>query len=451
MSNVRNFGAAGDGITDDTAAVRHAVAGGDGMLHFPPGTYRLTGTIDLPLGEKGPLGIEGTGGTARVLMTGAGPAFRLTGTHAGTGDPASVRGTVYPRQRLPTLQNLEIEGAHPEADGVELLGTLQPVFEGVLIRRCRHGIRLVKRNRNVIISHCHVYDNTGVGIYLDGVNLHQIIISGSHISYNRLGGIRIERSEVRNLQITGCDIEYNNHARHGTPPEPTAEIYVDTTAPGSSVAEVTIASNTIQATASPEGCNLLIRSGTPDHPSAHGLWTVTGNIIGSQETNVRLIGCYGVTLTGNVIYSAAHRNVRLEGCRQVVLSGNVFRRHTPAMNAGVRIERSADILVSGCAFRDEHPDGQPTNASLLEIAASHRVTVSGCQLIDGVPCGIDVSDSESVLITGCTVRDTREPPRARHAIRFSGKGATNRLGVNDLGGALDALLSGAPESGVSGL
>ena len=87
--------------------------------------------------------------------------------------------------------------------GIELIETMQAVFEGVLIRRVRHGIRLHKRNRNVLISHCHLYFNTGVGIFLDRVNLHQINIAGSHISYNRLGGIRIEGSEVRNLQITG--------------------------------------------------------------------------------------------------------------------------------------------------------------------------------------------------------------------------------------------------------
>src|SRR5690606_27574007 len=120
----------------------------------------------------------------------------------------------------------------------------------------RHGIRLTGRNRNVLITHCHVYYNTGVGIFMDELNLHQINIIGCHISYNRLGGIRIEKSEIRNLQITGNDIEYNNHRVHGTDPEITAEIYIDTTTPKASVAEVTIVSNTIQATESAGGCNI---------------------------------------------------------------------------------------------------------------------------------------------------------------------------------------------------
>ncbi|MEZ6053341.1 MAG: NosD domain-containing protein [Planctomycetaceae bacterium] len=153
------------------------------------------------------------------------------------GDPHSVKENVHPAQRLPTVKNIEIEGrSRGKRDYIELVQTMQSVFEGVLIRRCRHGIHLVERNRNVLISRTpSLYHNTGVGVFLDGVNLHVFNIAGSHISYNRLGGIRIERSEIRNLQITGNDIEYNNHAAHDTEPEPTAEIHVDVSEPWASV------------------------------------------------------------------------------------------------------------------------------------------------------------------------------------------------------------------------
>jgi len=45
MLNVKDFGAVGDGVTKDTAAVQRAVNAG-GMVNFPPGTY-LCGTIYL--------------------------------------------------------------------------------------------------------------------------------------------------------------------------------------------------------------------------------------------------------------------------------------------------------------------------------------------------------------------------------------------------------------------
>ena len=45
MNNVRDFGAVGDGMTKDTAAVQKAIDAG-GMVYFPPGTY-LCGTLYL--------------------------------------------------------------------------------------------------------------------------------------------------------------------------------------------------------------------------------------------------------------------------------------------------------------------------------------------------------------------------------------------------------------------
>jgi len=433
MSNVRRFGAAGDGVNDDTEAIRHAVKDGDGMLHFPPGTYLISEPIEVALAESGPLGIDGTGGTARILMTGAGPAFRLVGTHCGTGSPSSVKGNVYPDQRLPTIRNIEIEGTHPEADGIELIKTMQSVFEGVLIRRCRHGIHLAERNRNVLISHCHLYHNTGVGIYMEDLNLHQIIISSCHISYNRLGGVRLERSEVRNLQITGNDIEYNNQDQHGTPPEPTAEIYIDTSAEGASVNELTIASNTIQATPSPGGCNIRILEEGDSTSRPPGLCSISGNIIGNQENNVHITGGYGIAISGNCIYSCANRNLLIEDCRLVNVGTNTFRRHTPKLGTGVRIARSADITFSGCSIHDEEPSGQVSGASLLEIDSSERITISGSQFIDGVPYGIDVSNSSYVSVTGSTIHDSREIPKSRRAVRFTGPGQGNLVALNSIG------------------
>ena len=149
MSNVRDFGALGNGQQDDTEAILHAVKDGEGLVEFPPGRYRISRTIEIPLSERGPLGVDGSSGTAKVIMAGPGPAFRFVGTHTGTGDPNSVNPSVIERERLPTVTNLEIEGAHAEADGIELIGTMQSVFEGVLIRGVRHGIRLHRRNRNV--------------------------------------------------------------------------------------------------------------------------------------------------------------------------------------------------------------------------------------------------------------------------------------------------------------
>ncbi len=107
------------------------------------------------------------------------------------------------------IDGIEIVGRKNEASGIELQGTMQATISRVSIRNVLHGILLTHRNRNVQISECHLYDNRGTGVLMDGVNLHQINIANSHISYNRQGGIVCRDSEIRNLQITGCDIEGN--------------------------------------------------------------------------------------------------------------------------------------------------------------------------------------------------------------------------------------------------
>src|SRR5690606_29727361 len=129
---------------------------------------------------------------AKILMTGPGAAFHLLGTHGGSADPGGFNPRVWARERMPTVLNLEIEGRHPEAEGILVDGAMQATFEGVLLRELLHGIHLVRRARNVLVSHCHVYNNRGVGIFFDHVNLHQSIITGSHISYNAVAGIKIE-------------------------------------------------------------------------------------------------------------------------------------------------------------------------------------------------------------------------------------------------------------------
>jgi parallel beta-helix repeat protein len=47
--SVKDFGATGDGVTDDTTAIRNAVAACSArQLYFPSGTYLVSGIIDLP-------------------------------------------------------------------------------------------------------------------------------------------------------------------------------------------------------------------------------------------------------------------------------------------------------------------------------------------------------------------------------------------------------------------
>ena len=439
MSNVQHFGAVGDGAADDTDALQHAIDVGDGHLELPRGDYRLTRPLRVDLARCSRTGIHGSGGTARLVMDGPGAAIQIIGTHSTTAEPAGFRPEEWQHERMPIVTQLEIIGSHDEADGIRIEGAVQPTLTNLLIREVRTAVHITGRARNVLISHCHIYHNTGVGIHLDELNLHQTIITGSHISYCRLGGIRIDNSEIRNLQITGNDIEYNNNRsfpQFADQPEPTAEIYVNTL--DGSVREGTISSNTIQAKVSPGGSNIRFIGRSKTENLKAGMWTISGNLIGSQENNVHLSSVRGITLTGNYIYSGQNRNLLVENSRNIVLAGNIFG-HNPdygrkELCTGVRFENTVDCNLSGniiqdCAAGRHTVSGvnEQTRQALLELQECSSVNLNGNQIVDGSPVGIHLKNCNETLITGCTVRDSREQPQLKHAIVWEGSGQDSQI------------------------
>jgi hypothetical protein len=111
-SNVLDFGATGDGLTDDTDAIIATITrSGNGVVEFPRGRYRITRTIGILLDEYGPISLSSLGGSATIIMDAGGPACRFTGTHMGTGGAASLTTLTWEKERMPLVYNLVIEGS----------------------------------------------------------------------------------------------------------------------------------------------------------------------------------------------------------------------------------------------------------------------------------------------------------------------------------------------------
>lgn len=86
LLNVRDFGAVGDGSTDDGAAINRAItmaSGRGGVVWFPGGTFNTSQTIDIPDGVS----ILGVGSKKSILhYTGSGVAVEATLGGSFTGD-----------------------------------------------------------------------------------------------------------------------------------------------------------------------------------------------------------------------------------------------------------------------------------------------------------------------------------------------------------------------------
>lgn len=444
MSNVRNFGASGDGQADDTEAIQHAVNDGDGLVEFPKGDYRITRPILIDLVAVGRRSLHGLGGVAKIINAGKGPAFFLKASHGRTADPKSFRPEEWQNERMPMVSNLEIEGAHPEADGIRIEGVMQPTLSGVLIRKVHTAVHVTKRARNLIIDQCHFYHNTGIGVHFDQVNLHQAIIGDSHISYNMRGGIRIDGGEIRNFQITGNDIEYNNpksHVNVTDPDAPTAEIFIDVQE--GSVREGTICSNTIQATPSKNGANIRIIGASKENNRQFGLWTISGNMITSQETNIWISAALGVTITGNHLGNADARNLLVEDSDQIVVGSNCFGYHPDYRNTkistGMKFVNCTNSNISGSVIhgRTENYSGSWDRNALVELIDCKRMNVSGLQVFDGIPGGMYLENCEDTLLSHCMVIDTRDQSRQTPSLKWTGTGKGNLLAQSRLGGEVE--------------
>ena len=417
------LGIVGDGNADDTEAIQKAVNDGVGSLSFPKGVFRLTKTIVVDLDKVGFTSITGDG-TARFVMTGPGPAFRFVGTHAGNAAPGAFKPEVWDRQRAPQVTGIEIVGEHAEADGIEADGVMQLTLSRLVVRKARHAVHLVNRNRNVLIDACHFYENSGAGVFYDNVNLHQSNIVGCHISYNGGGGVVARGGDVRNIHIGTCDIEAN-HSQTG---EPTANVLIDSTGGTNGIAEVAITGCTIQHHPNvPESANIRI-FGKSKSAEREGYITITGNILSDVRTNIHLKDVRSVAVAANTFWSGRDQDLLVENCIGVVLSGNSFDRsprHKAEANGGLILRDCADCIIQGA-----HINGVTGQAAGLVIENSARINVADCVITDCDGAGVLLKESSMSRVAGCIIRDGRESKDGDvTAVSVSG-GLANRVSGN---------------------
>jgi hypothetical protein len=174
--NVRSYGAKGDGVTDDEAAIHAAATDAAGKeLVFPPGTYRVNGAAPVLI-HDGTI-VRFLGKNAKIDYRGTGSMFEIRNakniavhdlnvdlTSAGAGAIAlKIRGLWFGQLYKPrviggaaTHTGIHVETSHAAADGwgSYLIEIHNPDLKGPGL----YGIRAVQTPGDVMaVTHLNVY------------------------------------------------------------------------------------------------------------------------------------------------------------------------------------------------------------------------------------------------------------------------------------------------------
>lgn len=126
IKNVKDFGAKGNAIDDDTAAINAAVnataGGAKGLVFFPPGKYRTTG----------PITYNSDGDGHSVIFQGVGDLSEIFGNFPGYIFDRSV---ANPTPGVNVVRELKIGNGHANGGGVRMRG----VVGTASIESCRIG------------------------------------------------------------------------------------------------------------------------------------------------------------------------------------------------------------------------------------------------------------------------------------------------------------------------
>lgn len=441
---IRDFGAVGDGKTDDTAAIQKAVDSGIGGVEFPKGSYRLTQTVTINLDTVGFTSLV-SDGTAKVIMAGSGPAFHFVGTHEGSADPKTLKPNVFEKQRTPLVRGLEITGDHDEADGIEATGTMQLTVTETSVHDLRNAIHLTTRNRNVLISACHLYHNRGIGVFYDHVDLHQSNIVGCHISYNAGGGVVTRGGAVRNVQIGTCDIESNMSPDSA----PSANVLIDSTE--GSTDEVTIIGCTLQHNSkSPGSANIrVIGKGitTAKNPTdtQEGHIAIVGNAMSDVMVNIHLQNARGVSITGNTFWEGFEHDLLIENSQCIVIGPNDFDRNPRyVVNGnwakdlnGLTFRNCADCKLNGLLVK-----GVWAKPAAVSLENCNRMTLTDVSILDSDGIGLLMKDCTRCKVSDCTIRDDREEKKATLSLKLDG-GKDNWIKGSILANGIEAAKDAA--------
>ena len=445
--SVKDFGAVGDGVADDTVAIQAALNSGAAKVDFPPGTYRIStallaasnqeligsgGTLTMPNGVY----LDGiyVNGKTNVKIKG----LRITGAAAGNSFDRAIA--------INAAINVTVDGCLIENIGNE---EVSPNEWGT-------GVEVLGGSSNVKITNNTIKNIKGYGNFRgDGVTVRassNTLIQGNTIDTNRrmqiaviddAFDVKIIGNDLLNGYLAGIDIEPNS---------------VNTTG------DITIQGNTIRNFGCKPGATTGVQYyGIDLHSNSFDNVTITGNVITAVHTNaIECIhaqnGAKFITITGNTLNcnSVCTNGMQLyagSGATDLVISGNIIRDFE---SNGILGFANGNIIVSSnnltsivsTALKGIHVTGASnpivqgnviymTGTSVTEgiyLVATPSLVISDNLINIAAGNGIEVYSNAAALVGGAIVGNSvngNSTGTNGYYIRAAGAGSITNLTFAD--------------------
>lgn len=323
--SVKDHGAVGDGVTDDTAAIQAAITAANwpttrATVFFPPGEYKVTSTIS----------INGGGALSTPNLDLVGWGAKLVTTTAG-------------------ITMIDITNSVVSLTRVRLRG-----FQ-IYVNAASTAVRL-NNAQFVILDEIDFLGNFGLAVKIEGTSTYATISSCTFSNLAR--GIHIP-GNAQYVNITGC------HFGEQTAGSPLNWIQVDTVqTPNGSITGCTFygEGNTLPAV------NLVQGIG----------WTITGNKFAYCSNTALWIGrdgvSYGHTVTGNVFQSNGRDDIVVDGGKLNTITGNYFGTRKAGTAASTYCNVTILNTTGGTAGSDNTVAGntsKDTGTALLASFSAH--------------------------------------------------------------------------------
>ncbi|KRA96200.1 mannuronan epimerase [Pseudomonas sp. Root68] len=315
--NVQNFGAKGDGITDDTAAIQNAInaaaAAGGGQVYMPTGTYIVSGgeePSDGCLMLKSNVYLYGDGMGATTVKVADGSDTKITGV---------IRSAYGEQTHDFGVSNLTIDGNRDNTTG-----KIDGWFNGYIPGEAGY-------DSNVTLDSVEIKDCSGYGFdpHEQTVNM---VIKNSVSHGNGLDGFVADFLSDSTFEN---NVAYDND-RHGF------NIVTSTH-------DFTLTNNVAYNNG---GTGIVVQRGSEDIPSPSNITITGGEVYGNGAEGVLIKLSSEVTVSGVDIHDNASAGVRIYGSNHVEIIDNTLNNNSLGSPVPEIIIQSYDdtLGVSGKYF-----------------------------------------------------------------------------------------------------